>query len=176
MTVIELAHSKSPTELKVDVEKANPHASKLTAFAAEHTAGLDRPMLSLDDTAVALTFLPAEDSRYTYLHLRRDLANICAENGVEVASKYYNTSSHITFMRFANTSDLKSKESLEAWIQKIQSINQWLKDEFWPKEEQGRPSPGLRWIVGVERGIEVRKGRLWYGDGKTVDFEDIWES
>lgn len=174
MTVIELVHSKSLAELKANAEKAKPHAAKLTALAAEHPAGLDRPMLSLDDIAVALTFLPVEDSRYTYLHLRRDLANVCAENGVEVASKYYNTSSHITFARFANTSDLKSKESLEAWIQKIKSINQWLKDEYWPKEEQGKT--GVRWIVGAERGIEVRKGRLWYGDGKPVDFEEAGES
>jgi vesicle-fusing ATPase len=176
MTIIELVHSKTPPELKANVEKVKPHATKFTAFAAEHPAGLDRPMLSLDDTAVALTFLPVEESRYTYLHLRRDLANICAENGVEVASKYYNTSSHITFARFANKSDLKSKESLEAWIQKIKSVNQWLKDEYWPKEEQGKSSPGLRWIVGAGRGVEIRHGRLWYGDGKPVDFKETGKS
>jgi hypothetical protein len=62
---------------------------------------------------------------------------------------------------------LKSRESLEAWIQKIESMNQWLKDEYWPTED----SPGLRWTVGPGRGVEVRKGRLWYGDGKPVDFE-----
>jgi vesicle-fusing ATPase len=172
MTVIELVHSKSPAELRINAEKAKPHAAKFTAFATGHPASLDRPMLSLDDTAVALTFLPVEDSPYTYLHLRRDLANLCAENDIEVASKYYNTSSHITFARFANKSDLQSKESLEAWIQKIDSINQWLKDEYWHKEEQGELTPGLRWTVGAERGIEIRKGRLWYGDGKPVDFEE----
>jgi vesicle-fusing ATPase len=66
-------------------------------------------MLSLDDTAVALTFLPVEDSRYTYLHLRRDPANICAETGVEVVSKYHNTSSHITFARVANKVGLEEQ-------------------------------------------------------------------
>ena len=168
MTIIELAHSKPPEELAIQADKVKPHATKLAAFAAEHPAGLNRPMLSLDDTAVALTFLPVEDSRYTYLHLRRDLANICADNDVEVASKYYNTSSHITFARFANTSDLKSQESLRAWIKKIKSMNQWLKDEYWPKEEQGKLSPGLTWTVGSGCEIEVRKGRLWYGDGQPV--------
>lgn len=172
MTVIELVHSKTPAELKASTEQTKPHATKFGDYAAEHPAGLDRPMLSLDDTAVALTFLPVEDSRYTYLHLRRDLANICAENGVEITSKYYNTSSHITFARFANMSDLKDRDSLEAWVQKIESINQWLKDEHWPREGVGRFTPGLRWTVGRGRGIEIRKGRLWYGDGQPVDFEE----
>ena len=168
MTVIELAHSKPPEELARHVEQVKPHAAKLTAYATEHHAGLDRPMLSLDDTAVALTFLHVESDRYTYLHLRRDLANICADNGVEVSSKYYNTSCHITFARFAKTSDLQDKESLGTWVQKIQSINHWLKDEYWPNGDRGKFSPGLRWIVGAGRGIEVRKGRLWYGDGQPV--------
>jgi len=172
MTVVELVHSRTPAELKVVAEKAKPHAAKFTQFAAEHPTSLDRPMLSLDDTAVALTFLPVEDNPYTYLHLRRDLATICAESGVEVASQYYNTSSHITFARFASQSDLQSRESLEAWVRKIESINQWLKEDYWPKEIQGELSPGLRWIVGAGRGVELRKGRLWYGDGKPVDFEE----
>lgn len=175
MTVIELAHSKSPAELSVIAETVKPHASKLTSFAKNHPVGLNRPMLSLDDTAVALTFLPAEDSRYTYLHLRRDLANICAENGVEVASKYYNTSSHITFARFANTSNLRSRESLEAWVRKIKSINQWLMDVYWPKDGQGALSPGLRWTIGTGSGVAIRKGRLWYGDGIPVDSGEAGE-
>ena len=172
MTVIELVHSKSPAELKVHAERAKPYAMKLTDFAAGHPACLDRPMLSLDDTAVALTFLPVENSEYTYLHLRRDLANICAESGVEVASKYYNTSSHITFARFATKSDLRDRESLEAWVQMIESINGWLKDQYWPKVVHGKFSPGLRWLVGTGNGVEVRKGRLWYGDSQPVDFEE----
>lgn len=173
MTVIELVHSRSPAELKASVEEVRPHAAKLAAFGAGHPAGLDRPMLSLDDTAVALTFLPAEDDPYTYLHLRRDLASICAENHVEVASKYYSASSHVTFARFANSSDLRSKESLKAWVQKIKSINQCLRDEYWPKEGEADGSFGFEWMVGAGRGIEVRKGRLWYGDGQPVDYEDI---
>lgn len=174
MTVIELAHSRSPAELKASADEVRPHAATLAAFGAEHPAGLDRPMLSLDDTAVALTFLPAEDDgEYTYLHLRRDLAKMCAENRVEVASKYYNTSSHVTLARFANVSDLRSRESLEAWVQKIKSINQWLRDEYWPREGETGGSSGLRWVVGEGRGIEVRKGTLWYGEGQPVDQKDV---
>lgn len=173
MTVIELVHSRSPAELEASVKELRPHATKLAAFGAGHPAGLNRPMLSLDDTAVALTFLPVEDDPYTYLHLRRDLANICAENHVEVASKYYNTSSHVTFARFADSSDLRSKESLEAWVQKIKSINQWLRDEYRPKKGEADGSSGFKWMVGTGRGVEVRKGRLWYGDGQPIDFENI---
>lgn len=171
MTVIELVHSKSPSELNINVNQVKPHAAKLTALAAERPAGLDRPMLSLDETAVALTFLPVENDQYTYLHLRRDLATVCAKNSVEVASKYYNTSSHITFARFANVSDLTSHKDLKAWVQKIHSINQGLKEDYWAKSGRSGPNPSLNWMVGSGRGIEVRKGRLWYGDGKPLEFE-----
>ncbi|CAN8105505.1 unnamed protein product [Discula destructiva] len=172
MTVIELVHSKSPPELKASADKVKPHAANLTAFGAEHPAGLNRPMLSLDDTAVALTFLPVDDSPYTYLHLRRDLSNLCAENDVEVASKYYNTSSHITLARFANISDLNTRESLEAWVQKVKAINQRLREDYWPREGKTNTRSEFKWMVGTGRGIEVRKGRLWYGDGQPVDFEE----
>lgn len=103
MTIIELVHSKSPAELETNAEKAKSHVARFTGFVAEHLAGLDRPTMNLDDTAVALTFPLVEDSWYTYFHLRRNLANICAESGMEVASKHYITSSHITFVRFVTS-------------------------------------------------------------------------
>lgn len=155
----------------MNADQVKPHNAEFTKLAAKNPAGLNRPMLSLDDTAVALTFLPVDDHEYTYLHLRRDLSNICAKNNVEVASKYYNTSSHITFARFATQSDLMDKTSLETWIQKIDSLNQWLRGEYWPSEAEPT-RPGLRWDVGTGRGVEIMKGTLWYGDGKPVAAED----
>ena len=177
MTVIELAHSKSPAEIKAHAEQAMPHAARFTKYAAARPAILDRPMLSLDDTAVALTFLPAEDEPYTYLHLRRDLAHMCAASGVEIASKYYNTSSHVTFARFAKQSDLTDEDSLKAWVAKIEAVNEWLREEYWPREKVGvKPSRGLRWVVGEGRGVELRSGRLWYGDGQPVQQEALMQS
>jgi hypothetical protein len=38
-----------------------------------------------------------------------------------------------------------------------------LEREFWPTQEGIRD--GGEWIVGEEKGLEVRKGTLWYGSG-----------
>jgi hypothetical protein len=45
----------------------------------------------------------------------------------------------------------------------VGELNEWLEREFWPKE--GGIRHGGEWVVGEEKGLEVRKGTLWYGSG-----------
>lgn len=45
----------------------------------------------------------------------------------------------------------------------VGELNEWLKKEFWPMETGIKDSG--EWIVGEEKGLEVRKGTLWYGSG-----------
>lgn len=60
----------------------------------------------------------------------------------------------------------------EKWIEKIEEVNEWLKEEYWPEEKDGKrsgrvPAAG-QWIVGEEQGLDCHKGRLWYGGGERV--------
>lgn len=50
---------------------------------------------------------------------------------------------------------------------KIEEINGWLREEFWQNEGDERDF-GKEWVVGTEKGLDFRKGTLWYGGGETV--------
>ncbi|KAF3197136.1 transport between ER and Golgi ATPase protein [Orbilia oligospora] len=135
---------------------------------------------------------------YTYHHLRRDLYDLSKESGVEIDSRYTVPSAHITIARFITTEDhvpsqlavgetaepeaiasatsiladssqpdLRAtipavkieKSKMEKWVESLDEINQWL------SEYEG---DGAEWIVGEEKGLDCRIGRLWYGGGETV--------
>jgi len=58
---------------------------------------------------------------------------------------------------------------MKCWLNGIEEINAWLESEFWPVDGQTGPiKTGGEWIVGQEKGLDLRKGRLWYGGGETV--------
>jgi len=58
---------------------------------------------------------------------------------------------------------------MERWIHGIEEINSWLQSEFWPSDGQTEPvKAGGEWVVGQEKGLDLRQGRLWYGGGQTV--------
>jgi hypothetical protein len=156
----------------------------MTDYTFSHRARLIKPMISYDGAALALSFLPAagellpceksesevrtqEDDSFTYHHLRRDLFNIASKTGVSVDSRYVVPSSHITIGRFLTQDDHDTPEKMVNWIKKIEQLNAWLEEEYWPKENGKRREDG-EWIVGQERGLDFREGTLWYGGGNTV--------
>lgn len=44
----------------------------------------------------------------------------------------------------------------------------WLEETFWPQEGGERNDEG-EWVVGQEKGLDCRRGQLWYGGGETVN-------
>lgn len=130
------------------------------------------------------------DDSYTYHHLRRSLYELCTEAGVEVASRYTVPSAHLTIARFISQRDISAQqnendgneqevedtavgvdnEKVKELITKIEEVNAWLQDKYWPKQsgEEEVIEKGGEWIVGEEKGLDCRKGTLWYGGGETI--------
>ena len=186
MTALEITHSLTAQEIEDLIDTMKSKISEITDFTFNHRARLVKPMLGYDSAAIALSFLPAAgeglsgDSEghvdaYTYHHLRRDLYDLCSSTGVVVASRYVVPSSHLTIARFVTQKDVSKDENEEApystkmkkLVDRIGAINTWLQEEFWhPKGPQSRE--GGQWIVGEEKGLECRKGTLWYGGGEKI--------
>lgn len=169
LTVLEIIHSTTQPHLDALVEYVRPHASAIVNHPRTHRARLVRPLLSFDAAALAVSFAPAagepsnppsstaHDDSYTYHHLRRDVYALAKGAGVGVTSRYVVPSAHITIARFVNAHDLTDATRMRAWIQRIDEINNQL--QAWDGE----------WVVGAERGVEFRAGRLWYGGGHAVE-------
>lgn len=188
MTAMEVAHSKSAEEIDHLISILKPKSEMIADYPSTHHARLIKPMVCYDSAALALSFLPAtgeslggdrtaEDDKYTYHHLRRDLHNLITDAGVQVGSRYVVPSAHFTIARFNSpnvfggdamdgniTLDMKKRKR---WISEIELINKWLEGEFWPTEGKS-VTPGGEYIVGEEKGLDFRKGTLWYGDGETM--------
>lgn len=183
MTVLEVAHSLTPQALAALVCRTKPFAQKLTRFPLDRPTRLVKPMLSFDNAAVALSYVPAageiSDGRlshnnYTYLHLRRDLFNICREHGVDVAARYATASCHLTIARFITDRDHCSggkpdRATMASWVNTIEEMNQFLVEEYWPHE--GAVKQAGDWVIGGERGFDIREGTLWYGGGRSLAIE-----
>lgn len=86
---------------------------------------------------------------------------------MSIDSRYVVPSSHITLGRFLVQRDHDTVEKMEDFLKGIEEINGWLAKEFWPREGGERNERG-EWIVGQEKGLDCREGKLWYGGGKTV--------
>lgn len=178
MTALEITHSLTAEEIEDLVNKLLPSAPEITDYTKDHRVRLVKPLLSYDAQALALSFLPAageqgnvqkSEDNYSYHHLRRDLHNKAQETGVKVASRYVIPSSHLTIGRFITkrdfeTSDGKTDHSkVEKLVSTIEEINKWLQDEYWPSADGIKH--GGEWVVGEEKGLDFRKGTLWYGGG-----------
>ncbi|PBP21729.1 putative 60S ribosomal protein L44 [Diplocarpon rosae] len=185
LTALEITHSLTESQINVIVENIGTTVAEvMTNYTYTHRARLIKPALSYDGAAVALSFLPAageglpatsaQDTSartekyddFTYHHLRRDLFDIASKSGVKVNSRYIVPSSHITVGRFLTQEDHGSSERMAKFIEQIEEINAWLKNEFWPIGRERRCEG--EWIVGQERGLDYRMGTLWYGGGRTV--------
>jgi hypothetical protein len=185
LTALEITHSLTDPEIHAIISRMGPASiATMTDYTFSHRARLIKPILSYDGSALALSFLPAageglplsassssersqEDDRFTYHHLRRDLFNIAKATGVSIDSRYVVPSSHITLGRFLTQDDHDSPEKMERFIKRIEEINAWLEEEYWPKSGRERREDG-EWIVGQGRGLDFREGTLWYGGGNTV--------
>ncbi|KAK5129399.1 hypothetical protein LTR08_003286 [Meristemomyces frigidus] len=176
MTALEVIHSLTAQEIDAMVEKMLPGVPDITDYTREHRARLVKPLVSYDAQALALSFLPAAgepgrvtDDSYTYHHLRRDLHNKAQSTGVKVASRYVIPSAHLTIARFVTKRDFETADGdldhakVETLIAAIDEINNWLEVEYWPRQDSVHA--GGEWIVGEGKGLDFRKGALWYGGG-----------
>ncbi|RFU77315.1 ureidoglycolate hydrolase [Trichoderma arundinaceum] len=187
LTTLEVAFSKTPEEIGSLVSIMRPAIPSIASYTHTHRSRLVKPMVSYDLSAFALSFLPAsgevtlspapvspdapvngpvtEGDDYTYHHLRRDIFDKVQEAGIEVGSRYQVPSAHITLGRYLTDEEHDSPEKREKWIKAIDDINAWLENEIW--DQQDAELIG-EWIVGQEKGLDVRNGTLWYGGGRTI--------
>lgn len=197
MTTLEVTHSRTPEEIAALVATMRPAIPALANYTHAHRARLVRPMVSYDLAALALSFVPAAgepvlsppptpdagDARdnaaaaaawrcrrvdgggaYSYHHLRRDVFDLARTAGVDIASRYVVPSAHITLGRHITQEDHATPEARRRWVEAIDGINRWLEAEVWDREDAEFVG---EWVVGQEKGLEVRHGSLWYGAGHS---------
>lgn len=185
LTVLEVAFSKTPEEIGSLVSTMRPAIPAIANYTHTHRPRLVKPMISYDLSAFAVSFLPAsgeaaispppvapdtaenvtQGDEYTYHHLRRDIFDNVKTAGVEVGSRYQVPSAHITLGRYLSHDDHDTPEKREKWVKAIDEVNEWLEKEVWDRDDAEFVG---EWVVGQERGLDVRNGTLWYGGGRTV--------
>lgn len=185
ITVLELAFSRTAEEIHGIKSALQPAIPSIADYTYRHRARLVKPMISYDLAAFAVSFLPAcgepntspppvapdtahvlqQGDSYSYHHLRRDMWDAASEAGMTIDSRYVVPSAHITLGRFLTQEDHQTPEQRKRWVDAIDEINEWLEREVW-----GHSGEGVKgeWVVGQERGLDVRVGPLWYGGGRTV--------
>jgi vesicle-fusing ATPase len=185
ITVLEVTHSKTADIIQGLVDQIKPSVQNITDFPYEHRSRLIKPLIGYDASALALSFVPAagedlqggrtkDDDKYTYHHLRRDVFGLCKDAGIQIESRYVVPSSHLTIGRFINTKDFSKEDGspdpvkMKAFVDKIEEINKWLQEEFWPEHNEGTIPAGGEFNVGEETGLHCRMGMLWYGGGEQV--------
>ncbi|KAL5612203.1 hypothetical protein BROUX41_000257 [Berkeleyomyces rouxiae] len=153
-----------------------------SAFALSFVPASGEPLLAPRMAAMTAASLPApapeaqpaaHDDAYTYHHLRRDVFARLLDTGVRPAPRYQVPSAHITLGRFisggaggdGDPGTPVAAEDAQRWVRCVEEINEWLRATYWANDDVD--SSG-EWIVGQERGLDVRYGPVWYGGGKTV--------
>lgn len=185
ITALEVTHSKTAEEIQRLIDQMREKAPAITDYTSTHRVRLIKPTIGYDASALALSFVPAAgeglhsgrtlaDDKFTYHHLRRDLFDLCSEAGVTVDSRYVVPSSHLTIGRFITPKDLADDEGspdatkMAAFLNKVEEINAWLEQEFWPEHNHGKIPEGGEFNLGEETGLDFRMGTLWYGGGVSV--------
>lgn len=190
-TVLEVAHSVTETQIEDLIQILQSSTNITKAQIAEHTIGhrtrLLKPMVSFDSAALALSFVPAagecstersdgHNDNYTYHHLRRDIFDMVRQTNVPVASRYSVPSAHVTIARFITHEGFLvdgthpgqlDHSRVKLLVDKIGDINEKLKSAYWPQPDGTNPEGG-EWVVGQDKGLVIRRGRLWYGGGEDV--------
>ncbi|KAJ5671074.1 hypothetical protein N7507_000201 [Penicillium longicatenatum] len=187
-TVLEVAHSLTEKEIEelVQILQASKGvtAAQIAEYPIAHKSRLLKPMVSFDASAMALSFVPAagensqdeDNDDYSYHHLRRDVFQMVRQTQLPVASRYIVPSAHVTIARFINNDDFfvqgtkgaeLDRARVKLLVDKIETINKKLESEFWPQANGTIPKGG-EWDVG-QQNLVIRRGRLWYGGGDTVN-------
>ncbi|PKS05759.1 hypothetical protein jhhlp_007588 [Lomentospora prolificans] len=197
ITIVEIAFCKSPQEITHLLGPLRPHLPTIVNHAYSHRARLVKPMVAYDSTGLALTFLPAageqprasrdpdpagvpalapsnpehlrsepvDDDVYTYHHLRQDVYEMIRKFSPDPPEpRYQLPSAHVTLGRYLTQDDHSTPEKREAWVAVVDGINRWLEEEVWT----GRSEFVGEWVVGHEKGLEMRAGMVWYGGGRTI--------
>ena len=184
MTALEITHSLTEPEIADVVKQLASVTPTMTDYTYDHRARLIKPMITYDAQALALSYLPAAgeatyagrtvaDDEFSYHHLRRDLYSLASKAGIKVASRYVVPSAHLTIGRFIHADEFLTTDGgmdharMGRLIETIEATNEWLREEFWPKNDKSIKAGG-EWIVGKGKGLDHRAGSLWYGGGKTV--------
>lgn len=164
LTVLEIVNSVTPSEAASLLHTLSPSLPLLTNFPLTHRTRLVCPTLSLDASALALSFLPAADEAmpYTCQHLRASLFSLARASGVPVTPRYVVPTAHLTIARFVTREDHDTAAKMSRWVDEVREINVWLEREFWNNGN------GEWWIGGGEVGLECRVGQVWYGGGRTI--------
>lgn len=190
ITTLELAFSRTAPEIESLKQSLSPAIPHIASYTYLHRSRLVKPLISYDLSAFALSFLPAAgeprlsptsssdvvapentaadvdgDDGYTYHHLRRDVWDQVKEAGVTVSSRYVVPSAHITLGRYLTNADHGTPAQRQRWVDGIDEINAWLETEVWDNPASAWVG---EWMVGQEKGLDVRVGTLWYGGGRTV--------
>ncbi|OJJ47910.1 hypothetical protein ASPZODRAFT_63441 [Penicilliopsis zonata CBS 506.65] len=186
MTILEAAHSLTEEQIQnlVTILETSKtvSTSEIANYALAHRCRVVKPMISFDASAMALSFVPAageggsgDDTAdgYTYHDLRRDIFDLVRKAGVRVESRYSVPSAHITIARFITQNGFTTEDNqvdhskVKLVIEKINDLNRKLQEEYWPQADGSIPAGG-EWKLGQERGLVIRRGRLWYGGGEDV--------
>ncbi|KAK5628648.1 hypothetical protein RRF57_004365 [Xylaria bambusicola] len=185
ITTLELAFCRTPQEIEDIKETLRPIIPVVANYTYQHRARLVKPMISYDLSAFAVSFLPAagepevspaplppdnavvldKGDSYSYHHLRRDMWSQAKAAGITIDSRYIVPSAHITLGRYLSHKDHATPEQRKKWVEVIDKINEWLEKEVWGKSDSDVIG---EWVVGQEKGLDVRVGNLWYGGGRTV--------
>ncbi|KAI1081090.1 RNA ligase/cyclic nucleotide phosphodiesterase [Whalleya microplaca] len=185
ITTLELAFSRTAEEIDVIKQTLGPAIPRIASYTHRHRARLVKPTISYDLSAFAMSFLPAagepalspapvapdnvevlkQGDSYTYHHLRQDMWEQAKAAGLAIDSRYIVPSAHITLGRYLTREDHATPEQRKKWVDAIDEINAWLETTVWDNPESNLIG---EWVVGQEKGLDIRVGTLWYGGGRTV--------
>ncbi|RAL15074.1 60S ribosomal eL42 domain-containing protein [Aspergillus homomorphus CBS 101889] len=177
MTALEVASCRTEPEIDglVAQLKGSGIIPQLVNYTYYHRTRLFRPVISYDATAMALSFIPEaddgtenvrqqeyHDDEYTYHHLRRDVSAQVAAIGLPMKPRYIAPSAHVTIARFITREGFLTEapgsggegkfddNRVAALINKIEAINEKLRAEYWPREQEPVPWKG-EWLVNVPK-------------------------
>ena len=181
MTVCEVAHSRTESEIEKLVEQLRPVLGNLEVVLEEKAeegrkARFECPMVMIDGAGVAISFLPCAQEEgkdgWGYHHLRAEVFEV-VEEAVAVGSRYVVPSAHLAIARYVREIGREEVERLVGAIDRVNEVLERAFDSGEVDEEiltrEGLESGMASWTVGEEKGLELRAGACWYGDGgRTV--------